>query len=48
MQFGETAGDGGRRFAFAQSLENVGLFERIGQGRSLSLLLPREQFPDLM
>jgi Mn-dependent DtxR family transcriptional regulator len=31
------------------SLEKLGLIERIpGQGRSLKLLLPREQLPDLM
>ena len=31
------------------SLEKLGLVERIpGQGRSLKLLLPREQLPDLM
>lgn len=31
------------------SLEKLGLIEKIpGQGRSLKLLLPREQLPDLM
>jgi len=31
------------------SLEKLGLIERIpGQGRSLKLLLPREQLPDLI
>ena len=31
------------------SLEKSGLIERIaGQGRSITLLLPREQLPDLM
>ncbi len=31
------------------SLETSGLIERIaGQGRSITLLLPREQLPDLM
>ena len=32
-----------------RSLEKLGLIERIpGQGRSLTLLLPREQLPDLI